>query len=453
MTKPTSPSAPAAPAALATQVLLQPGRAGLPAGQDAVVDVLLRLQAPARPADAAPVARQPQALALVIDRSGSMQGIPLHEAKRCARMVVERLRPDDSLAIVEFDDTIRRIWPATPRGDGAAQIAAIDAIECGGSTNLHGGWHDGSQALTDVAGQGLKRVILLSDGFANQGLLDPDVIASECTRMAALGVSTSTYGLGEHFNEELMVRMARAGGGNSYYGDKAEDLMEPFERELDLLDHLCLRDLRLTATAPDGVTVQLLNDLPSAGAAWRLPDLAWSAEAWAVLRVTVPASAQRALGERVVVLRVAVCGLDATGTPVELEKTGLSLPVVTVDAHAALPMDTLVHRRVSELAVAQELLRMRQAASAGDWAAVESLLAQAIRQFADNEWVQSVLESMKQIAAQRERRRLMKEAQYSASAMNLRLSAHDEDVHYSMLQESKSVASYLRRKRAQGKGP
>ena len=446
------PTPPQAPAALATQVVLQPARAGLLEGQDTTVEVLLRLQAPHRPADAAPVARQPQALALVIDKSGSMGGQPLEEAKRCARMVVERLHPDDRIALVEFDDRVRRLWPAVPRGDGQAQVAAIEAIVSGGSTDLHGGWHDGGQALTDVGGQGLKRVILLSDGCANQGETDLAVITGQCTHLAVQGISTSTYGLGEHFNEDLMVLMARAGGGNSYYGDKAEDLMEPFERELDLLDHLCLRDLRLTVTTPDGITVQMLNELPASGNGWRLPDLAWSAEAWAVLRIQVPASALRPIGDRVLVLRVALSGLDAEGTPVDLEKVALHLPVVTREAHAGMTSDPLVHRRVMELSAAQDLLQMRKAASEGDWTAVETLLAQATERYGDNEWVKAILESMQRIAQTRERRRMLKEAMYSASAMNLRLSARDEEVYLSMQAEAAQVPSYLRRKAAQGKG-
>jgi hypothetical protein len=52
-------------------------------------------------------------------------------------------------------------------------------------------------------------------------------------------VTTSTYGLGRGFNEELMVAMARAGHGNSYYGQTAEDLMDPFREELELLNALC----------------------------------------------------------------------------------------------------------------------------------------------------------------------------------------------------------------------
>jgi Ca-activated chloride channel family protein len=93
----------------------------------------------------------------------------------------------------------------------------------------------------------LKRVILLSDGQANEGLTDAAAIAAQCAEWAARGVTTSTYGLGNSFNEELMVAMARAGGGNHYYGDTAEDLMDPFQQELELLGNLCLRDLRLSA--------------------------------------------------------------------------------------------------------------------------------------------------------------------------------------------------------------
>lgn len=440
------------PPALSTQILLQPGRPGLMAQRDNVLEVLVRIQVPARPSDARPTTRKPQALALVIDKSGSMSGRPLDEAKRCARMVVERLQPDDQAAVVEFDGGVRLLCPAVPRDDGRAQLEAIDTIVEGGTTNLHGGWLSGAQALGDVSGQGLKRVILLSDGGANAGETSADIIAAECARHAALGVTTSTYGLGEGFNEDLMVRMARAGGGNGYYGDKAEDLMEPFERELDLLDQLCLRDLRLATTAPVEVQVEMLNDLPTAGAGWRLPDLAWSAEAWAVLRLTIPSAALPALGQRLVVLRVALTGVDAEGNPVELEKTALSLPVMSESSHAALAADGLVARRVAELLAAQALLEMRQAASRGNWGLVEELLAQSLARFAGNEWVKSVLETMQGIAQRRQLQRLRKEAMYSASAMNLRLSAHDEAALYNLADESQSGPSFLRRKSSQGKG-
>ncbi|MFN9012710.1 MAG: vWA domain-containing protein [Betaproteobacteria bacterium] len=435
---------------LSSTVVLTPHRAGLCAGQDNTVEVLVRIQAPEAPAGHG-AQRPPQALALVIDRSGSMAGRPLEEAKRCAEYVLGKLRPTDAVALVKFDNRVQRLWPAAPLADGAPQRAAIAGIHAGGNTNLHGGWKEGADALVDVAGQGLKRVILLSDGQANEGVTDPAEIAAQCAAWATKGITTSTYGLGNSFNEELMVAMARAGAGNHYYGDTANDLMEPFQQELELLGNLCLRDLRLAATTPDGFSVEIVNQLPKTDTGWRLPDLAWGAEAWAVLRVSVPAGALPPVGQLCAVLRVAITGQSLEGDAVSLERSGLSLPVMTSSAFGNLAEDELVTRRLVELAAAEALMGMRSAAAAGDWARVEALLEAASRQFAGNEWVAAVLEAMRSIAAGRERERAMKEMMYSSSKLRSRLAAKDESVAFS-LAEGASVPAYLRRKPAQGKG-
>jgi Ca-activated chloride channel family protein len=436
---------------LSSLIVLTPRCPGLLAGQDNTVDVLVRIQAPDAPEGHTAV-RPPQAIALVIDRSGSMEGRPLAEARRCAEYVVGKLRPTDAVSLVQFDNRVRRLWPAVPLGDGAPLRAAIAAIHSGGNTHLHGGWREGAETLADVAGTGLKRVILLSDGQANEGLTDAAAIAAQCAEWAARGVTTSTYGLGNSFNEELMVAMARAGGGNHYYGDTAEDLMDPFQQELELLGNLCLRDLRLSASAPDGVEVQMVNDLPRVEGGWRLPDLAWGAEAWTVLRLTVPAGALPQLGQLLSVVRVLVEGRSLEGEAVTLERAGLALPVLSASAFDKLTDDELVSRRLVELAAANALSCMRTAADHGDWAAVDRLLEEASRQFAGNEWVAAVLAAMKEIAESRSRERMMKESMYSASKLRSRLSAKDEGVGFSVAEESIERPAYLRRKPSQGKG-
>jgi Ca-activated chloride channel family protein len=436
---------------LSSTVLLTPRCAGLIAGRDNVVDVLVRIQAPDAPVGNTAV-RPPQAIALVIDRSGSMEGRPLAEARRCAAYVVGKLRPTDAVSLVQFDNRVQRLWPAVPLGDGAPLRAAIAGIHSGGNTHLHGGWREGAETLSDVAGTGLKRVILLSDGQANEGLTDAAAIAAQCAEWAARGVTTSTYGLGNSFNEELMMAMARAGGGNHYYGDTAEDLMDPFQQELELLGNLCLRDLRLSAAVPDGVEVQMVNDLPRVEGGWRLPDLAWGAEAWAVLRLKVSAAALPPLGQMLSVLRVSVDGRSLEGDAVMLERAGLALPVLSASAFDKLTDDELVSRRLVELAAADALSRMRTAADHGDWAAVDRLLEAASRQFAGNEWVAAVLAAMKEIAESRSRERMMKESMYSASKLRSRLSAKDEGVSFSVAEESIERPAYLRRKPSQGKG-
>lgn len=434
---------------LSTAVILTPRRAGLVDGQDNVIEVLVRVQAPSAPVgDAAD--RPAQAIALVIDRSGSMAGQPLAEARRCADYVIGMLRPTDSVSLVEFDNRVRRLWPAVPLGDGTSLRAAIACIQAGGNTNLHGGWHEGAETLNDAPGTGLKRVILLSDGQANEGVTNVEDIAVQCAQWAAEGVTTSTYGLGNRFNEELMVAIARAGAGNHYYGDTAEDLMEPFQQELELLGNLCLRDLRIKVSAPDGVEVAMLNDLPAVGDAWRLPDLAWGAEAWAVLRLTVPVVALPAVGALWSALQVSVEGLSQGGETVRLERSRLALPVLTHSSFDALTDDELVSRRLIELAAADALMRMRAAAGRGHWDQVDRLLEEASRQFAGHAWVAAMLTAMKSIAEGRERERMMKESMYSSGKLNMRLAAMDESALF--LETRTDGPAYLRRKSAQGKG-
>jgi Ca-activated chloride channel family protein len=209
-----------------TNLIFTPRRAALLAGFDNQLDVLVRLQAPDIPVEH----RKEQpifGIGLVIDHSGSMAGRPLSEAKRCAAFVVNRMREKDHISLVKFDNRVATICPSLPKADGHKLMDAIREIREGGNTNLHGGWQAGASSLVDMAtAVGIRRVVLISDGYANEGVTDTDEIAKQCRELAARGVTTSTYGLGTDFNEELMVEMAKAGQGNHYYGDTAEDLME-----------------------------------------------------------------------------------------------------------------------------------------------------------------------------------------------------------------------------------
>ena len=433
---------------LGTRALLVPRRAGLRDGQDNVVEVLLRVQAPDAPAGHA-AARPPQAVALVIDRSGSMDGRPLEEARRCAAYVASKLRPTDHVSVVQFDQHVQRLLPAQPLGDGSLVRQAVAGIAARGSTNLHAGWAEGVESLSGLPDVGLRRVILLSDGCANQGLVDPAEIAAQCARSAGQGISTSTYGLGRRFNEDLMVAMAQQGTGGHYYGDTAEDLMEPFEQEFDLLANLCLVKLGVELHAADGVSVEMLNDLPRRGDVWSLPDLAWGAEAWAMLRLTVPKTSLPASGRQLPLLRVLVRGESLVGAPVEVERTGLSLPVLSRGEFDALSDDELVSRRLVELAAAQALDRMRDAAAHADWVAVERILADARKQFAGHEWLDGMLQGMDEIAHSRERDRMLKEALYASKKLHNRLVSRLEERG---LDADPETHAYLRRKRMQGKG-
>ncbi len=432
-------------------LLATPRRPALLAEHDNTLEVLVRLQAPDAPAELPQ--RNPLHLSLVIDRSGSMSGRPLAEARRCAEFVLDGLLPTDRLSLVVYDDDVDTLVPAVPVGDGREVIRrAIRQIADGGSTNLHGGWHQGVATLLPyVSPQSVSRVILLSDGCANAGLVEPQAIWQQCVEFAAAGIATSTYGLGSGFNEELMIGMARAGHGASYYGESADDLMDPFREEFDLLNALCARQLELQIETAAGVKVTMLNDYAAAGdTAWRLPDLAYGGEAWAVLRFKVPkklvaTGEGNAAGVTLGTIALRYTGID--GEPRAIQPQACALPVLPASAFGAISDDELVLRRMSELEAADLQVKARRAAMAGDWDTVMRLLRKAEKLGTDNPWIAAVVVELRKLAERRDEAMFAKASAYGSQRMQSRLAARDESGDANIA----GAPTYLRRKSHQGR--
>jgi Ca-activated chloride channel family protein len=383
-----------------------------------------------------------------------MSGQPLQEAKRCAGFIVDGLDPGDRASLLAYDHRVDVLVPSRPVADRATFHTAIAAIHEGGMTALYDGWRLGADQAMFAHEEGmLSRVLLLSDGNANRGLAELDGIAARCARVAESGVSTSTYGLGHHFNEELMMAMARAGGGNGYYGEAAEDLIDPFREELDLLGALCARHLRLSLEAPLGVGITLLNGYErDPDGWWRLPDLAYGGEAWALVELKVPARLEpNTLGGEIEVLRAT---LEMKREDSGVETAGparLRLPFLPAAAYAALAEHDLVRRRAQEIQAANVQDAARTAARRHDWERVEELLREARVEARDNPWLQDSLAALERLASQRHTEGFSKEALYSSGKLRARLADPDEaSAQYDLALEA-GKAAYLRRKLEQGK--
>ena len=428
-----------------------PHRAALLAGQDNALDVLVRVKSPAAPESGRE--RPPLNLAVVIDRSGSMSGRPLAEAKRCAAMIVDGLSAKDHASIVVYDNEVDVLIPSRPVDDKHVFKTALRAVESRGTTALHAGWLAGAeQAARHQNRHALSRVLLLSDGCANSGLCDTPAIARHCAEMADAGVGTSTYGLGEHFNEELMTAMARAGQGNAYYGRTAEDLMDPFRQEFDLMSALCARSLRLAIAPAASVRVEIVNGYRTDAAGHTvLPDLAYGGEAWALLRLTVPRSIVDTGDDGDVhLLTASLAYADLDGRPAHSEPVHLRLPRVPASAFAAIAVNELVSSRVAELNAAELQERARSAAQRGDWEQVQHLLQKLRAEAVSSPWLSASIGELEASASRRESQRFSKEALYKAGAMRSRLAELDEPQDWSSKQEAVKP-SFLRRKVQQGR--
>ena len=170
------------------------------------VHLVLQFDAPAVTA-ARP---RPAAFSLVIDRSGSMGGAPLESARRAARTVVQNLRRDDLFSLVVFDDEAQTIIPLARVTSRQKTRALIDRITEGGGTNLTGGWLLGRDQLKSAPADTVKRLLLLTDGQLNVGIVEPDQVKRIVAGgLEANSIRTSCLGFGDGYNEELLATLAQ----------------------------------------------------------------------------------------------------------------------------------------------------------------------------------------------------------------------------------------------------
>src|SRR5258706_11824899 len=303
-------------------------------------------------------------LALVIDRSGSMEGDKLAYAKRAASHALDLLNEHDRVALVAYDDRIEILAPSQPvtPTSRAALKKLINGLSARGSTNLAEGWLQGAGQVAEYLDPaGLNRVLLLTDGLANQGIVSPDALATHARELHNRGVSTSTFGLGADFNEQLLESLAEAGAGHFYFIEKPEQIPELFHKELGELLTVVARDPRLVISGPNQAAVDLLGGL----------QFEYDGD-----QLLVPLSHIFAREERQLFLRVVVlAGPAGSQVPVrgQLKYRDLSGDMQTASAEvaftfaqpeavAAAPVDLSVRQRAIEIrlsATATEALKLK----------------------------------------------------------------------------------------------
>lgn len=393
--------------------------------------------------------RTPLNLSLVVDRSGSMQGSKLREAKRCVVDLIKRMNPEDQVGLVQYDDQVDTVVPLTPVAQVSGMIEAlVQGITANGSTDLHAGWLRGGEMLAPTAGrESTCHVILLSDGQANRGLVDTTRISQQVSALAGAGVTTTTVGLGADFNEELMTALAQAGHGNAHYGERAIDLAETFDAEIGLLSQLQWRNIEMSIEG-GSARIEMLNTYERSGTGWRMPSVAMGSECWALLRMPMR-EAIRLQETNGTVIKVSAKAIDGNGSKFNFEGQLQALPIVDPAAYESELAHELVERRINELTAAMLQMQIRDAALRGDWLHVEQLLSRLEAIGRHEPWVAASIAFTRQLMAERDERRMSKEMLYKSRKMNNRLSNTNE-VMFHMLTDLEEPA-FLRRKSTEGR--
>ncbi len=193
-------------------------------------------------------------IAFVLDKSGSMSGQKMMQAKQALEMAVSKLTPEDVASLVVYDDEARVVWPAATMQHPQQFLNTIRTIGANGSTALFAGVTQGSFEIRKYLDQNkVNRVILLSDGMANIGPSKPHELAELGRALSKQRISVSTIGLGLGYNEDLMTQLAGHSDGNHYFVENADKLADVFNSELGDIFSVVAQNIQININCRDGV--------------------------------------------------------------------------------------------------------------------------------------------------------------------------------------------------------
>lgn len=434
------------------EVVLDTRKAVMESNSGESLDVLLRLRAPIQEIDAA--ARAQLAVSLAIDRSGSMSGGKLEEAKRCALDLLSRLKDGDWVSVVAYDDQIEVLLETmSVRIAKTLLPIRLDELQPRNMTNLHGGWLKGAETLAPRAGRGMvSRVILLSDGQANRGLTSVEGICEQVRELASAGVTTSTVGIGFDFNEELMTAIATAGQGNSWYGQRAEDLAESFDAELGFLTNLVWQDVRIkldTPLLPRMGQIKVRNDyLQNTALQYCLTAIAQGSEVW--MAISLSMSEVIHLQDNGSVLRCTIMAKDKDGLEHEFSVSLPQLPVVSLADYQLAQENELVARRFNEVEAADIQREARLFVRDRNWSAVERLMRKLDECATENPWLAETVRYLRTLLERRDHEEMEKELMYSSDKLKNRVADLNDSMSFCMMEEAVKPA-FMRKKVTQGR--
>ena len=197
-------------------------------------------------------------MVIVLDRSGSMKGPKINDARQAVLNLLSGLTAKDRFALITYSDHVRQVTdlnPVTPAH--ANQLKArVSGIHAGGGTNLGAGLQAGINLMLSAPENGnARKLILISDGLVNKGITD----STRLGRMAGVAVenefAVSTVGVGSDFNELLMTTIADRGAGNYYYLENPAAFAEVFQKEFFYSRQTVATNVSISLPLVDGISI------------------------------------------------------------------------------------------------------------------------------------------------------------------------------------------------------
>lgn len=201
--------------------------------------------------------RIPLNLALILDRSGSMESDQkLTFAKRAIVSVLHLLHDDDIVHLIAYDTDITIVFENARAAARQALAPRVNDIQTGGSTNISGAIEAAASLLTKYVHEGYsRRMFLFSDGQANVGMQTRPELTHLVGKYNSEGVMTDSFGIGADFDGEIMKGIADAGGSRFFYLESAQVIESFVTKALLGVFGVCGSQTRLILRGQNGAVV------------------------------------------------------------------------------------------------------------------------------------------------------------------------------------------------------
>jgi len=210
----------------------------------------------------------PLNVALVIDASGSMEGPWIEAAKQAAIEIVQALGDRDRVSVVSFssDVQVHSDGIVCSNNGKLEAIGRIRELQTRAATDLGAGWLRGAESAARVMAQSAtpltSRVVILSDGMANQGIEDPRQLGEQASQLLFRGVMSSCIGIGPHYSSTQLEAIATHGGGSLHHASRPNEISEIVVAELRSMRSLVAQGLELEISADKDVEIECLSEYP-----------------------------------------------------------------------------------------------------------------------------------------------------------------------------------------------
>jgi Ca-activated chloride channel family protein len=189
--------------------------------------------------------------ALVLDRSGSMDGEKMDNMKEAVNYVVDHLSDRDLVSVTIFDDQVETLVSSQVALNRDEIKTKIESIIARGGTQISDGLRAGlKEVMKGYARERVNRILLLTDGRTWD---DEDASLRVADEAGKQGIAITSIGIGDDWNEKLLLQIAERSRGNSHWIQNPISILDAFRQEVDGMQAVAATNLNVTVRMSPGV--------------------------------------------------------------------------------------------------------------------------------------------------------------------------------------------------------